>query len=94
MYTLISSAYRFSTYHVFSARDVSAGAALSFLLWLSVTVGFSVYLETVGDYGLLYGALGTVVALLLWLYMTAFSFLFGAVFNVKYKKYKYREVSK
>ncbi|MBR0142755.1 MAG: YihY/virulence factor BrkB family protein [Clostridia bacterium] len=93
MYGLLAVAYRFSTYHVFSARDVSPGAAISFVTWLTVTVLFAGYLDKVGDYGLLYGALGTVIALLIWLYMSSYSFLFGAVFNIKYKKYKDREVT-
>ncbi|MBR5743430.1 MAG: YihY/virulence factor BrkB family protein [Clostridia bacterium] len=93
MYTLISVAYRFSTYHVFTARDVSPGAILCFVTWLTVTILFSYYLDNVGDYGLLYGSLGTVIALLIWLYMSAFSFLFGAVFNVRFKKYKDSEVT-
>ena len=93
MYAVLSVAYRFTTYHVFTAREVSPGAALSFITWLAVTVMFAGYLDRIGDYGLLYGALGTVIALLIWLYMSAFSFLYGAVFNVKYKNYKDREVS-
>ena len=93
MYALLSVAYRFSTYHVFSAREVSVGAALSFFMWLIVTILFAGYLDRIGDYGLLYGALGTVIALLIWLYMSSYSFLFGAVFNVKYKKFKDREVT-
>ena len=94
MYALVSVAYRFATYQAFSVWDVSPGAALSFVIWLSVTVLFAYYLDNIGDYGLLYGALGTVIALLIWLFMSAYSFLYGAVFNVKYKKYKDREVSK
>ena len=93
MYGLLAVAYRFATYHVFSAREVSPGAALSFFSWLAVTVLFAGYLDKVGDYGLLYGALGTVIALLIWLYMSTYSFLFGAVFNIKYKNYKDREVT-
>ena len=93
MYGLLAVAYRFATYHVFSAREVSPGAALSFISWLAVTVLFAGYLDKVGDYGLLYGALGTVIALLIWLYMSTYSFLFGAVFNIKYKNYKDREVT-
>ena len=42
---------------------------------------FSVYVENFGKYSIIYGALGTVIVLLIWLYMTSFLLILGAEFN-------------
>ena len=57
------------------------GVAASLVGWLSASIGFSFYVENVGRYSVIYGALGTVVVLLIWLYLTAFMLILGAEFN-------------
>ncbi len=57
------------------------GAALFAVAWVVGTIGFSIYLGTFATYGITYGALAGVVSLLVWLYLTAYLFLAGAVLN-------------
>ena len=46
------------------------------LSWL-----YSLYVENVADYSLLYGSIGTVIVVLIWLYLTAVVLIMGAEFN-------------
>ena len=97
MLFFISLAYRFAARDSdLSPHELNICAALCFTIWLVITVLFAFYLENIGDYSLLYGALGTVIALLFWLYFTAYSFFFSALLVTAYKKYHINncEVSK
>lgn len=63
------------------ARTILPGVILAMAAWLLVSIGFSVYVENFAHYSVIYGTLGAVIVLLLWLYMTAFILILGAEFN-------------
>ena len=63
-----------------SFRWASPGSAAATALWLLVVVGFRLYLH-VSQPERLYGPLGTVIVLLLFLYLTGLAFLVGAEMN-------------
>ena len=46
-----------------------------------VSFAFSFYVENIANYSLLYGTLGTVIVLMVWLYLTAMILLFGLEVN-------------
>lgn len=50
-------------------------------LWAIVSGGFQFYVVNFGNYNQVYGAVGAVMVLLLWLYVTAFAMLIGAQVN-------------
>jgi membrane protein len=55
------------------------GAGVASLLWEVAKKGFAWYLEAgLARYSLVYGSLGTVVALMFWLYLSAWITFFGA----------------
>ena len=56
----------------------SRGVIVASLLWITVSVGFSVYVDNFGRYAKTYGALAGVVVLLLWLWIGIFAVLLGA----------------
>jgi membrane protein len=64
-------------------RWFSPGAAIGVGLWLVLSVGFAVYVRNFASYGAVYGAFGTAIVLLLWLYLSANAFLFGAELNAE-----------
>ena len=53
------------------------GAAVATAMWAACTLVFRLYLSTFGRLDVVYGVLGGVVALLIWLYLAAMSVLFG-----------------
>ena len=57
------------------------GAALATGLWFLTTALFGWYLQNYADYSLIYGSLGTAVALLVWMYLVSLVVLVGAEFN-------------
>jgi membrane protein len=64
-------------------RWVSWGAVLATLLWIVASVGFSVYVSNFASYNETYGALGAVMVLLMWLWISAFIVLLGAELNAE-----------
>ena len=61
---------------------LTPGAISVVLLWLASSWGLSYYLSNFGRYNQIYGSIGAVIALLLWLYVTAWLILAGAALNV------------
>jgi membrane protein len=59
----------------------SAGTIVAALVWLAGSAGFSYYVANFSSYDKSYGSLGTVVVLLMWLYLGAFIVLVGAELN-------------
>ncbi|MFS0884702.1 YihY/virulence factor BrkB family protein [Aeromicrobium sp. 179-A 4D2 NHS] len=57
---------------------LTKGVVLAAAIWLVVSVGFSVYVDTFGNYAKTYGALAGVIVLLLWLWVGMYAILFGA----------------
>ena len=62
-------------------RAGAPGAAGSTFLWIVISFGYSFYVENISNYSTIYGALGTVVVLLIWLYLTALTLIVGAEIN-------------
>jgi membrane protein len=62
-------------------RWITPGSLFAAVMWLILTWLFGFYVTGVADYGAAYGSLGAVVALLTWLYLTAYAFVFGAELN-------------
>jgi len=63
-----------------SFKWASPGSIVATVLWLLATAGFGLYLQ-ISDPGSAYGIVGSVLVLLLFLYMTGIVFLLGAELN-------------
>lgn len=75
-------------------RWVSWGSAIAATLWLVGSLLFSLYVRNFGSYGETYGALGGVVVLLLWFYLSAFVVLLGAEINSEIEHQTGRDTTK
>lgn len=64
-------------------RWLSVGSVAATLLWLLATVGFGIYASNFADYNATYGALGAVVVLLMWLFVSSYAILIGAEINAE-----------
>jgi membrane protein len=63
-----------------SFRWISPGSVVATLLWILVVAGFNIYLRF-SDPGSAYGAVGSVVLLLFFLYVSSIAFIVGAEVN-------------
>jgi membrane protein len=72
--------YRFLPHGVqIRVRDVWPGAVIAALLWVITKEGFALYLSmSFVNYDTVYGTLGTVIALLTWIYLSSLIILVGA----------------
>lgn len=61
----------------------SVGSVLATMLWLFSSALFSFYVANFGSYNDTYGALGGVVILLLWMWLSCFVVLLGAQINAE-----------
>ncbi|MHA6346885.1 YihY/virulence factor BrkB family protein [Roseivivax sp. CAU 1761] len=62
-------------------RWVSVGAVVATVLWILGSLAFSVYVQNFGSYNESFGAIGGVIVLLTWLWLSAFIVLLGAELN-------------
>jgi len=63
-------------------RWLTPGALVAVTIWIVASIAFAVYIKGFSTYGAAYGAFGAAIILLLWLFITANAFLFGAELNV------------
>ena len=62
-------------------REVWPGALFSLVAWLLVSWGFSFYVDNMASYSVLYGSLGAIIVLMLWLYIVSMILLMGPQLN-------------
>jgi membrane protein len=64
-------------------RTTLPGAVIALVTWVLLSSGLGLYLRNFGKLNKTYGTLAAAVALMLWLYWTAFAILVGAQFNAE-----------
>ena len=62
---------------------VTPGSLAAGMLWIAGSLAFSLYVAKFAAYNQTYGALGGVVILLMWLFISAFAILLGAELNAE-----------
>lgn len=62
-------------------RDLWPGTLTALVVWMALSWLYSLYVENFADYSLLYGSIGTVIVLLIWLYVSAMTLILGAELN-------------
>ena len=62
-------------------RNIVPGVVVSLVAWIALSAGYSFYVENFANYSLIYGTLGTMVVLMIWLYLTATVLIMGAEIN-------------
>jgi membrane protein len=81
--TFTAILYFYGPYRRQQWRFVWPGAFLATTLWLLATIGFGWYVRNITNYNLLYGSVGTSIALLVWMYLIAAIALYGCAFNAE-----------
>ncbi len=69
-------------------RWITPGGFVAVVLWVLASVAFSFYVANFGSYNKTYGSIGTVIILLLYLYISSIMVLLGAELNATLVKMK------
>jgi membrane protein len=64
-------------------RMISPGASFATAGWILASVGFSLYLRNFGTYNEVYGSIGAVIVMLMWLFISAYLVLLGGALNAE-----------
>lgn len=67
-------------------RWVSVGAVVAIVVWAVLSAAFGFYVANFSSYDKTYGALGGVIAFLLWLWLTNVALLFGAELDAEIER--------
>lgn len=62
-------------------RFITPGSVLAVATWILASLGFGLYLQNFGNYNAMYGSIGAIIILLLYLYLSSAVLLFGAELN-------------
>jgi membrane protein len=81
VFFVISFSYYLAPARSSHFRFISAGSSLSTLLSLLTMVGFNFYISNFNRYNALYGSIGTLLVLMLWIYFNAIILLIGFELN-------------
>lgn len=62
---------------------ITPGSVLATVLWILISLGFKLYVAKFGSYNATYGAIGGIIILLTWFYVSALAILAGAELNAE-----------
>ncbi|MEO5699315.1 MAG: YihY/virulence factor BrkB family protein [Casimicrobiaceae bacterium] len=74
--------YYFAPNREHDFQFISAGNVTSTVLLIVASFGFSIYTSNFGNYSAVYGSIGAVIVLMLWLFITGLLIMVGAEINV------------
>ena len=77
-----SLVYRHGASERIKNTPIFPGAILAAIFWAIVSILFRLYVSHIGIYSKLYGAVGTAIILMLWLYLSSLVMLIGEQINV------------
>ena len=81
LYLVVALLYRWLPSRHLPRREILPGAAVTVVLWIALASLFSLYLQNLGRFSVTYGSLGGIVITLMFFYLSALIFIFGAEIN-------------
>ncbi|MDP4146373.1 MAG: YihY/virulence factor BrkB family protein [Bacillota bacterium] len=80
--------YRYTPIKKHRWKEVLPGALFTALAWVIASVCFSLYVNNFSAYSKIYGSIGAVIILMLWLFITSVVIIFGGEINAVIMEYK------
>lgn len=74
-------------------RWITPGSLIAAVLWVIGSVLFALYVRSSGTYGETYGALGGVIVLLMWFYLSGYIIILGAEINAEMERQTQRDTT-
>jgi membrane protein len=65
---------------------ITPGSVFGAVSWVAASAGFRIYLRYVNNYNVIFGSLGALVILMIWLYVTGLAFLIGGEINANIER--------
>ena len=81
LFATLGSLYALAQDQRQSAGAILPGVVCALAGWMLVSVGFSFYVENFAHYSVIYGTLGAVVVLMIWLFLSSVTLIMGAECN-------------
>lgn len=66
---------------VITRKQALPGTFGALILWLLFSLAFAYYVSNLSNFSFFYGSIGTIIVLLLWIYMSSMSIIMGAELN-------------
>ena len=92
-YFIIAFIYYFAPAKKNNWKFFSIGSILATAFTILISVGFSYYINNFGQYNKLYGSIGTLIVILMWMYWNSMVLLIGYELNVSIKNAEMRSLS-
>jgi membrane protein len=87
VFLLVATAIALLYYYAPDAEQefvwITPGSVVATALWVTISLGFKYYIANFGSYNETYGAIGGVMVLLLWFYLSGLAILLGAELNAE-----------
>ena len=80
-FTTISLLYRYGPSHKLKWNFLSPGSVLATVLAILTSLGFTYYINNFSSYNKIYGSIGTLIVVMLWLYLNSLILLIGFELN-------------
>jgi len=87
-YFSVSSIYYFASAKKMNWKFFSTGSVIATFLGIAISIGFAFFVSNFGQYNKLYGSLGTLIVILMWIYLNSFVIILGFELNVSIKNAK------
>lgn len=81
LFTVLTAFYYAVGARRYSFRKAMPGAAFFLVIWVVATMLFSYYVSNMSNFSILYGSIGAIMILMLWLYITGMLLILGGAFN-------------
>jgi membrane protein len=94
LFMAISALYYLAPAKRTDFKFFSPGSTLATMLFIITSLGFSAYVNSYGQYNKLYGWIGTLMIILIWLYLNSIALLIGFELNVSIKAAMNEDVEK
>lgn len=80
-FTTVSLLYRYGPSHKLKWSFLSPGAVLATILAILTSLGFTYYINNFSSYNKIYGSIGTLIVVMIWLYLNSLILLIGFELN-------------
>jgi membrane protein len=93
-YFVIAFVYYFAPANKSKWKFFSVGSIIATGLTILISLGFSYYINNFGQYNKLYGSIGTLIIILMWMYWNSMVLLIGFEINVSIKNAQLKYLEK